>query len=92
MLVWPAPGHLMEFKYRESVLEELSRHGIRPAAGTEPDLVYEFLEDLYRYEIRSLKSRQKADLIPLSDYAKQVSQLRERYPLLSLPVRFWTET
>jgi hypothetical protein len=81
----------MSFKYRDTVLEELSRHGIKADIDTPPDLVHEFLDDLYRYEIRALKRQLTSGLIPLRDYSLHVTRLRERYPLLSLPVRFWTE-
>jgi hypothetical protein len=80
----------MTFVYRDSVLEELSRHGVQPAGDTPPELLHSYLNDLYRYEIRALKSRLNAGLIPRNDYAAHVSRLRERYPLLSLPLRFWT--
>jgi hypothetical protein len=81
----------MSLKYRESVLRELARHGVAPSQDTPPEMVHEFISDLYLYEIRSLKARMKAGLIPLGDYAKHVEALRNRYPLLSLPVRLWTE-
>ena len=81
----------MSFKYRESVLRELARHGVAPGDDTPPDMVHQFVSDLYLYEIRSLKSRMKAGLIPLNKYAKHVEALRDRYPLLSVPVRLWTE-
>ena len=71
---------------------ELARHGIKPDTQTPPELIHDFLDDLYRYEIRRLKSRLKAGLIPKSEYADHVTRLRERYPLLSLPIRFWTES
>ena len=82
----------MEFAYRVTVLEELSRHGIQPGADTPPELIHDFLNDLYRYEIRGLKRRLKTGLIPRTNYTDHVIRLRERYPLLSLPVRFWTES
>jgi hypothetical protein len=81
----------MAFTYRVTVLEELSRHGVRPSTDTPPELIYDFLNDLYRYEIRALKHQLNAGLIPRNNYADYVTRLRERYPLLSLPVRFWTE-
>ncbi len=73
------------------MLGELARHGIAPDANTPPDLVREFINDLYVFEIRRLRERFKAGLIPKSDYPQRVIQLRKRYPLLSLPLRHWTE-
>lgn len=81
----------MKFKYREKVLAELSRHGIAPRGDTPPELIHEFINDLYLCEIRALKKRLKAGLIPQAEYARHVEALRKRYPVLSLPVRFWTE-
>lgn len=78
-------------KYRESVLAELARHGVCPTAETPPELIREFLNGLYVYEIRKLKQEMKLGLIPASEYAQHVRNLRDRYRLLSLPLRFWTE-
>ena len=81
----------MEFKYKESVLAELARHGIKPARETPPELIHDFINDLYLYEIRALRNRMRAGLIPKGDFANHVVELRKRYPVLSLPVRHWTE-
>ncbi|MFL6278130.1 MAG: hypothetical protein ACJ74G_23335 [Blastocatellia bacterium] len=81
----------MAFKYRESVLVELARHGIAPHANTPPELIRDFINDLYVYEIRALKARLKAGQFPRSEYAGRVAELRRRYPLLSLPVKHWIE-
>lgn len=81
----------MAFKYKESVLAELARHGAAPREDTPPEMVRDFINDLYVYEIRRLRKRFRAGLIPKDDYTNQVVELRKRYPVLSLPVRFWTE-
>ena len=72
----------MEYRYRESVLSELARHGVRPNFSTPPDVVHEFVNDLYRYEIRILREKMRGGLIPKADYASRVRQLRDRYPVL----------
>ena len=82
----------MAFRYRELVLAELSRHGINPNEQTPPEFIREFVNDLYLYEIRDLRKRLRAGLIEKRDYARTVEKLRERYPILSLPVALWTET
>jgi hypothetical protein len=82
----------MPFIYKELVLAELSRHGINPNERTPPEFVKEFVNDLYLYEIRTLRKRMRAGLIEKSDYARRVDELRKRYPILSLPVALWTET
>jgi hypothetical protein len=81
----------MSLKYREPVLEQLINHGIKPDADTPPERVREFINDLYLYEIRALRKRLHDGLIPKSEYAKHVLQLRNRYPVLGLPLKFWTE-
>ena len=82
----------MVFKYRESVLQELARHGIVPRDDTPPGLIHEFVNDLYLIEIRALRHRLRDGLIAIEDYAMHVEALRKRYPVLSLPVRFWVES
>jgi hypothetical protein len=81
----------MGFKYRVTVLEELARHGIIPRDDTPADLIHDFINDLYLFEIRALKRRLKAGSIPRAEYARHVEKLRDRYPILSLPVRYWFE-
>ena len=81
----------MSFKYRESVLNELIRHGVAPRDDTPPESVRDFINDLYVYEIRALKAQLKAGRFPKSEYAARVEQLRRRYPILSLPIKHWTE-
>lgn len=81
----------MSYKYREMVLAELARHGINPDDQTPPELAKEYVNDLYLYEVRSLRTRMRAGLIEKRDYARHVEELRKRYPILSLPVALWTE-
>jgi hypothetical protein len=80
------------FRYRETVLNELARHGIIPRDDTPPELIHEFINALYVYEIRSLRRRLLDGAVPKRDYASQVEALRKRYPVLSMPVRFWLES
>ena len=70
---------------------ELLRHGVIPSADTPPELIHQFVNDLYVYKIRILRGRFKDGAVALSDYATKVEELRKRYPVLSLPVRFWIE-
>jgi hypothetical protein len=79
-----------KYCYRKEVLEELSRHGVTPKAETPPELVREFINDLYVYEIRAMKRRLKEGGIALADYRARVEELRDRYPVLSLPLNYWT--
>ena len=81
----------MSFKYRATVLEELARHGIMPHDDTPPELIHDFVNDLYVLEIRALRKQMRASLIPKDEYANRVNELRKRYPVLSLPVGYWIE-
>jgi hypothetical protein len=78
------------FKYRAAVIDALSRHGVSPGPETPPALVREFVNDLYLFEIRKLRDRMRAGSIPKDRYAALVAGLRDRYPVLSLPIHRWT--
>jgi len=82
----------MTYRYRDTVRGELLRHGVIPSEDTPPELIHDFINDLYLYEIRTLRRRLKDGAVAMKDYARQVEMLRNRYPVLSLPVRFWIES
>ncbi len=79
------------YRYRSAVLEELLRHGLRPNERTPPRLLRAHLNDVYRFELRRLRSRLLAGEFARRDYASRVVVLRTRYPLLSLPDPLWLE-
>jgi hypothetical protein len=79
----------MTYRYREDVLVQLWAHGVQPTPHTAPELVHEFVSDLYRYEIRRLRDRARRREFPLSALAGRVIDLRRRYPLISLKPREW---
>ena len=78
-------------RYRPEVLDELSRHGLAPAADTHPPRLREQINDLYRIEIRKLRDRCRAGEIPVRELPAQVAELRKRYMLLSIPMENWVE-
>ena len=78
------------YEYQPQVLAELETHGIRPRATTPPELVHEFVSDLYRFELRRLRARQVSGAIPKRAYSTHVVELRKKYILVSIPVRLWT--
>ncbi len=80
----------MIYVYDPRVLEELARHGLKPHPATSPQRLRDAVRDLYKYEIRRLKRDLLARCFPRQDYAARVVELRRRYPLLSLPVEYWT--
>ena len=72
------------FRYRADVLEHLLRHGVRPTPRTRPELVRDFVRDLYKYEIRVLRERYLRGDFAKREYAERVDALRRRYPVLAL--------
>jgi len=77
------------YRYRADVLEQLERHGVRPTGSTRPELVHEFVSDLYRYELRRLRNRLVRQEIPKAGYFDRVVALRRQYPLVSLKPQEW---
>ena len=75
------------FAYRPDVLAHLLRHGIRPTERTRPELVRDFVRDLYKYEIRALRQRYLRGDFPKVEYAGRVDALRLQYPVLALQAR-----
>ena len=72
------------FRYRADVLEHLLLHGVRPTPRTRPELVRDFVRDLYKYEIRVLRERYLRGDFAKREYAERVDALRRRYPVLAL--------
>lgn len=72
------------FKYHDDVLRELERHGVHPLAHTRPELVRDYVRDLYKYEIRQLRARMLRQEFPRVEYSSRVDALRRQYPVLAL--------
>src|SRR5262245_66193475 len=72
------------FRYRKDVLRDLGRHGIQPTSHTRPELVREFVRDLYRYEIRRLRERMLRNEFPRREYADRAESLRRQYMVSAL--------
>lgn len=72
------------FRYRPDVLRHLQQHGVRPTPHTSPQLVRDYVRDLYKYEIRRLRERMLSNEFPRAEYVERVEQLRRRYTVLSL--------
>jgi hypothetical protein len=79
------------YSYRADVLEHLLRHGVRPTDRTRPELVRDFVRDLYKYEIRALRERYVRREFPKHEYAGRVETLRRRYRVLALQAREFVE-
>ena len=81
---------LMGVEYEPRVREALLGHGLRVTTETPPSLAREFVNDLYRHELRRLRDALLANRIPKRDYAAHVISIRKRYWLLSVPIGEWT--
>jgi len=81
----------MEHRYKQEILEQLSTYGVQPTPRTRPELVHEFVNDLYRYELRRLRDRLLRREIAKSDYYELVVEVRRRYPALALKPGQWLE-
>ena len=72
------------YRYRPAVLEELTAHGVRPLPHTRPELVRDYVRELYKFEIRRLRDRMRGQEFAKAEYAGRVDALRRRYPVLAL--------
>jgi len=79
------------YSYRTDVLEALVRHGVTPTAHTRPDVIHEFVSDLYRHELRLLRERLRRNEFPRREYFDRVVELRKRYAIISMPLADWLE-
>ena len=79
------------FHYRSDVLEQLLRHGVRPTDRTRPELVHEFVSDLYRYELRVLRDRLLDKQFPKPEYYGRVVAIRNRYRVIAMKPLEWLE-
>ncbi len=82
---------LTVYRYRPDVLAQLLLHGVRPTPGTNPELVYGFVNDLYRYELRRLRHALVSGAIPKVGSYDRVVDLRRKYPLVSFKPHLWVE-
>jgi hypothetical protein len=72
------------------VSSALRAHGLEPSDEDTAASLRERLNDLYLEEVRRLRERQRAGEIAKADYATHVEALRNRFPLLGLPLERWT--
>ena len=79
------------FRYRADVLARLWAHGVHPTDRTPPELVRDYVRDLYKYEIRCLRERYLRREFPKLEYSVRVDALRRDYPVLALHARDWLE-
>ena len=80
---------MQKFHYRAEVLDGLWCHGVHPTERTRPELVHDFVSDLYRYELRRLRERLLRKEFPKPEYHERVVEVRNRYRLLAMRARDW---
>ena len=78
MPTWPA-----------ELTEALLRFGLAPRPDTPARFVRDCLSDLYRHEIRELRKKRGAGVIPKQDYIGHVVALRKKYWPLALTPEQW---
>ena len=79
----------MTFVYRADVLAALLAHGVKPTPQTPPQLVRDYVRDLYKFEIRRLRERYLRREFAKAEYSERVDALRRQYPVLALlPAQF----
>jgi hypothetical protein len=81
----------VKYTYHPKVSEDLGRFGLRPRPTTPPALAKEFVNDLYRYELRTLRAQLVARKIPRQGYSDRVVELRKKYFLLSIRLDLWAK-
>ena len=79
------------YKYRQDVLAELWKYGVRPTEHTPPTLARGFINELYKYELRKLRDRYMRGEFPKLEYHKLVIEIRDKYPVLALVPRQWLD-
>jgi hypothetical protein len=81
----------MTYRYKREVLDQLAAHGVFPTPSSRPELVHDFVNDLYRYELRRLRDRLLRREVKKTDYYNLVVEVRLRYPALALKPWQWVE-
>jgi hypothetical protein len=77
------------YRYRNDVLAELWKYGVRPTEHTPPQLARGFINELYKYELRKLRDRYVRGEFPKREYHRLVIEIRNKYPVLALTPRQW---
>src|SRR5438552_876400 len=76
----PLAGDRPVYKYRQDVLAELWKYGVRPTEHTPPVLVRTFINEIYKFELRRLRDCYVRGEFPKHDYHRQIGRAscRER--------------
>jgi hypothetical protein len=75
--------------YPPELVDALAGFGLAPTSATPPVVVRDQLNDLYRYELRRMRTRLLAGEIPRPEYVDRVVALRKHFWPLTLPLPAW---
>jgi hypothetical protein len=62
-----------------------------PKPTTEPKAARALVNEIYRYELRLLRDRYLVGEFSKRDYYDKVVEVRNRYPVMAVLTRYWTE-
>jgi hypothetical protein len=77
------------WQYPTELLEALGGLGLAPTPATQPALVRDQLNDLYRFELRRTRDQLLAGVLDKPAYLARVVALRKHYWPLTLPLVAW---
>ena len=81
----------MIYRYKPEILAQLSNHGVIPKATTPPTTARRVVNDIYRYELRLLRDRYLVGEFSKREYYDKVVETRNRYPVMGVLTRHWTD-
>jgi len=79
------------YRYKPAILALLARHGVVPKPTTPPTTARGVVNDIYRYELRQLRDRYLVGEFSKKEYYDKVVEVRNRYPVMAVLTRHWTE-
>ena len=80
---------MRSWTYPAELMQALAGLGLAPAAHTDPVMVRDALNGLYRYELRRLRDQLLAGTVAKPDYIGLVITLRKKYWPLSMLPEVW---
>ena len=84
-------GVSVTYRYKPEILRQLADHGVIPKPTTPPTTARSVVNDIYRYELRLLRDRYLVGEFGKEEYYDKVVEIRNRYPVMGVLTRFWTE-
>ena len=81
----------MIYRYKPHILAQLAIHGVIPKPTTPPTEARAVVNDIYRYELRLLRDRYLVGEFSKQAYYDKVVEVRNRYPVMQVLTRHWTE-